>query len=1460
MIKRSLLLVALAASIAAAAQDPPRPPPEAAGTAAPASGPTAKPERKPTLSGTLLSEVSGGPIQGGTIEVLPYEDAETSRQRRVEGRVHREPIASATSDSGGRFRLEVPPSARVVVTLRAPGHARSALRRALFTPTGSGDRDLGRVSLPEGALLSGRVVDAVGAPVAGATVIAMPPAERGPRRGRFSARTSLFPAVAATGEDGSFRIESAPRRRVSLRTHAPGLAPAVVETALPGAAGRPTVIRLAPGRSVTGRVLAPDGKTPVAEAWILAGEDGWDGLTRSKADGSFALDHLRSGAVTLVATVASAWIDPPDLSGEAAARATWAPSTPLTVKVAPSGTEKPGPEARLRLRPGGMVVAKVLDAETRFAVPGAAIALDVPGERQPRAALTGGVGEVLFTGVPAGSIGLGADADGYLDEKVESRPLAVGSTQQVTAALRPAAAIEGTVRDAAGRPLPGARVSVLAPPSFSRPLPVAIYLPLSLEPLTTEADGSFLLEELPPRTDLKVSVSAPGFVPWEMAGIKLRPGETRSGLEVLLYAGRMISGRLVDREGGPVAGASVVASKRPESGSGGFTIRVAQVRGRGGRAARGGTGMEEPLEPVQSDAQGIFRAGGATTGVWSLRITAPGFAPHTVAGLKLEESGALDAGEIVLAPGAVLRGRVSTKAGEPIPFATGRLMKEFAPLSEFTAEADGTFVTEDLAPGEAVTLIVSADGFGTAEKGGLTPPMEELEIVLPLSSRISGRVVDRDTRRPVTEFALNVSRDREGGIGGRMTRMVEEGGEVSFSSDEGIFLLEDVNPGKVAIGATASGYRPSTVRDLTVPEGEDLEDVVITLERGGSVSGTVQDDRGRPLPGVAVDKKEAASPGFRMQIGSDDATTTDGEGSFFLDGLEVPEGGGRITLTFTHPDYQPAERDVDMARAVEGLRVTLTRGGELVGIVLHESDGSPVRGAVVRASAVGGDLFSGSSTATTGPDGSFVLDGVAPGRYQVRAEAPGFSPAVQDNVVIEAGGSPAPLELRMGGGVVLTGSILGARPEEMAQMTVRAIGGTGGGFGTTAPVDSEGRFEMRGLTPGTMTLVAGAGFMGGRSTSKTIQIPEGATTFEAFLEFPRGYTVEGIVSKGGAPVDGATILFRRGTGTGASATTDSSGRYSLDDLEDGDYDVSVMQFSTGLSHTLKAGIHADRTLDIEMPLATLAGWVRSASSGEPIESATVAMQRTDGAPATIPSRFLGQEARTDQTGRFAIQGVDAGTYSVTAQAQGYGYETRAVTITAAVPPQDLTFDLSRVQGLSFRAVDQASGLPLRSLTAMVLVAGGGDPLASGGAAAATVFQGSLSADASGVFRLASLQPGTYRVVLGGQGLGVRTLHDVIVPSADLQIQMAPKGGLDITDRDLQAGQAARGVLLDSQGRPSHVNSWSSDPAFNLQAGTPATLRDLSPGAYRLRVAGPGGGVIEQMVTVVPGQVTSLSIP
>lgn len=219
---------------------------------------------------------------------------------RVSGRVvdsvTREPVAGAsvvlrytrvTTDADGHFAFDDVPT-RVVDATSLVGQlavtAKGYARHTLTPPVEGGDDVELELAIDRYASVDGRLVDADGAPVAGAS-IGLRSDTRGP-----GAKTDL---------DGRFRLERCRPEAWQLVTRVSGHAPyrSTVFTLAPGET-RTTVCTLASGAPLTVTVRDSDGE-PIWRAGVtaipLAGAGGERQVRRARHDGVAAFDTLTAG-------------------------------------------------------------------------------------------------------------------------------------------------------------------------------------------------------------------------------------------------------------------------------------------------------------------------------------------------------------------------------------------------------------------------------------------------------------------------------------------------------------------------------------------------------------------------------------------------------------------------------------------------------------------------------------------------------------------------------------------------------------------------------------------------------------------------------------------------------------------------------------------------------------------------------------------------------------------------------------------------------------------------------------------------------------------------------------------------------------------------------------------------------------------------------------------------------------
>ena len=1319
------------------------------------------------------------------LEQVPptYERAKS----RLEGRAGPEPAACARTGADGTFELAAPEAGMWKVVVAAPGvltaeHRLIGLVEAAVLPA---------LKLTPAADLEVRMVDAEGKPLSG-RIGAVALGARGDWRPRLR--------LAAAGEDGVARLPLGRGEKIQLELLADGHPLKVLELFDEAS------VEIEVPAGVAGTVRFTDRqKRPLAGAVAFQGSALLP-LGLSDEQGRLPLVLQADKAPAVRVSTADRWNGSFELDFAAG-----------------GGSEK---VKDLRLDPPSTIQGRVLDLSNRDPVAGALV-WAVRGEftvtdEQGRYALDDGVYK---------SRRVQAAAAGY--QRGQSQ---VSQGEVPAIGLTPAASLAGKVTDSDGGLLEGVAINL-------RPLPRRSAFSSSFFSMSrdgwhgrTSSQGRFKVSGLVAGYGYRLTFTAKGYAPRTLEVEPLAALEARSGITVVLEPGHLATGRVVDEDDVPIAGAEIRLGEPPPTDD---PMRLMRLN----RSLE-----NQAAEPAHlTDAEGRFAIADLAAGRYDLEVRAGGFAPAKVPGVRVGESGTADFGTVVLIPGASIEGRVTDPDGAAIEGAEvtaddGRQDLMFmsgnaGPRGQAQTDAEGRFVISELLPDQSLTLRVSKKGHSSESVAGLRPPLEEpLAIVLAPAGRIRGTVADR-RGDPIQGARIGAHQD-PGAMTAR-TATMRHGRRPSWaqSDADGRFLLEDVEPGTLQVTADADDYQQQIRSGIEMAAGADLE-LDFTLDAGAVVEGSVTTADGEPVAQAMINVTEQRDQFFSGRLISAGGQT-DVDGRYRVAGAPT----GPATINLYRDGGVGLTKNIEVRPGTNVVDLVLERGYEVSGQVVGP-DGNPVGGAAlsIQESVQPGVIhhsFGGTPESTSAADGRFALTGVKAGNYTVNASREGFAAARSEPFEVSGNVSGVLLELRRG--VTLKGRVLGLEFDDLGALSLIAFGQLGGGM-RRGRVDFSGEYAFDNLGPGLWQVqaqVAGSG----RSTSIRVEIPEGATEVVEDIEFGSGFTLTGIVLDGGSPLPGVSVTATGTTGSGGHGMTAADGLFRIENLKPGSYRVMVMS-GLGMQHTETLDLAGDQDLRIELSTGSITGRIKDVA-GEPLAGAAVTLEQLDDTSLLARQFGFGNRAQSDSRGYFHLPRVRQGTWRVVATKAGYAPGETTVAVGGDGAPE-IEIRLTPTEGVSFEVALQ-SGTALPSVQVALL-----DP------ASRVLARGSYPV-IDGKVRVSTVPAGRWELVVqGGDSAATRFVVDA--PGEQGRLVLPTAGVLQIRVPELEQVPVASVILTGPDGKPFVASMGISfGPGEWMVHGGQAMIPGLTPGTWSFTVRHEDR-TWSGSAAVTPGATTEVSLP
>ena len=361
------------------------------------------------------------------------------------------------------------------------------------------------------------------------------------------------------------------------------------------------------------------------------------------------------------------------------------------------------------------------------------------------------------------------------------------------------------------------------------------------------------------------------------------------------------------------------------------------------------------------------------------------------------------------------------------------------------------------------------------------------------------------------------------------------------------------------------------------------------------------------------------------------AVQTDTAGTYTF--LDVPVVSVTIETVDSATNTAASAKVNITPNVVTSQDLTLVAGGTVTGLITNQNN-QPVPGAQV--TVIGNN---GTFTATTGPDGRYFVDHVAPGTVNVQVRDPNTGFAGRASGSINFAGQILNLDIRLVPFGTVTGTVFrfdGATAVAGAQVTLSGANG-----GTTV-TDALGHYQFDFVPLGSFTLDVTDPQTGDRGrTSNQVSVNGEVRTVNVILNGVGSLTVTVKDAAGNLITNAQITVFEQNQFGGVlTGTTASDGTFTFANVLAGNFFVTatdpVTQLSGSLSSVVTAGV-ANAVIVQLQPAGSVLGRVLDPDGVSPLAGVTVQV-----------SGPVFRQVSTASDGSFRFDALPLGSYTVQA--------------------------------------------------------------------------------------------------------------------------------------------------------------------------------------------------------------------
>lgn len=508
------------------------------------------------------------------------------------------------------------------------------------------------------------------------------------------------------------------------------------------------------------------------------------------------------------------------------------------------------------------------------------------------------------------------------------------------------------------------------------------------------------------------------------------------------------------------------------------------------------------------------------------------------------------------------------------------------------------------------------------------------------------------------------------------------------------------------------------------------------------------------LYGRVISSAGEAIPGAKVRAGEREATT-DERGEFAFEGLPAGElaldaqASGWVSPGPVEARGRVVTLQGPKAPALTGIELILRRPGKITGKIL--AAGEPVEGAQVGlyylfAEGLAGqrlEPFVLDSLAQSGPDGSFTLAGIAPGRLRVLAQAPGYAQAMSRELnLMPEGDEQITLDLAPSGAISFEVINTQGQPLQGAEVILQ---GAALAQSMRLVTDMRGQAQYDSLPEGKLSF--SVSLKGHRRVAEIITLTSGqALTKRITLEDAAGLFGRVIFPQEMERGQQANVTIWQGDKVIRSLYVPQTGEFSWPQAPEGAYRVQATSpfFAESQKLDVRTGQEFELTLG---PAGQISGRVVNAQ-GQPVQSYELVVD--DVRPSSEQRRFgrgayqgMINQKINSPTGSFELGPLAPGTYFLRVRPeQGLADVTSgAIVVDRGQQVRGVVLKALGGGQVYGKVVDRATNKPLAGASVEVF-----EPLSS-------LQKKSVVTDDQGNYTLTGVSPGrlSLRVNMSGYG-------------------------------------------------------------------------------------------------------------